>query len=259
MGNKHVSRARVVAAVVAALLLATRAGAADYRLNVIVELPAGNAQPFESAWMTVRDALQARGYPFYTVVSESGAHRHFVSVMEELAALETIDAFRADLEAADDDQLRGAVADLRANVVAVQTYISRHDRQLSYAPPDSYAGPYHRLQTFSYALGQRSALDAAFAALHAAWEEASIPSAFHVMWHSGGGWDGGGVGEGGGQVTMLTSAATPAEHAAIEARVRAATGSGYLAFDAALWTVVESSRIRYWRSRPELTLKPAAR
>jgi hypothetical protein len=243
-------------ALVAALLFAARVGAADYRLNVIVELPAGDAQPFERAWMTLRDTLAERGYPYYTVVSESGPYRHFVSVIEEVSALETVAAFRGALTDSSDSKIRAAIEQLKANTVGVQTYISRHDRQLSYAPPGSYSGPYHRLQTFSYALEQQEALKAAFAALNAAWGNAGISSAFHVMWHSLGGWVGGGVGEGGGQVTMLTSAPSAAEHAAREARVRAATQEGYQAFDAALWSSVASSRIRYWLSRPELTLKP---
>lgn len=135
MHTRRLKALRQLAVIVLAWCLsALPATAEDYRLNVIVELPSGDPTPFESAWQALRDTLQSRGYPFYTVVSASGTYRHFVSVIGDYAALETVAGFRDSLLDQPDGDLQKALEQFRQNSLSVQSYITRHDRELSYAP-----------------------------------------------------------------------------------------------------------------------------
>lgn len=221
------------------------------RLNIKVDLRPGSERMFEEAWTVLRDRLIEQGYPFYTVVSSSGQRRHFVSVIRDAKALDAVSGYRDRLRASEDAAVQAALATLRDSVVAEETYLSRHDPILSYAPEGSYAGPYHRLQTLTFPASHRAQLEETFRALNAAWAVAEIPSAFHVIWHET-------EAEALGEVTLLTSASTPREFAEKDARVRAAVGEAYRRFDAMLWDLVEEIRTRYWLSQPQLTLKPPA-
>lgn len=227
---------------------AVTTAAENLRLNVIVDVNPAGTQAFDDAWKILRDAAATAGYPFYTVVSESDSRLHFVSVMNEYASLKVIADMRSHLEGSANPDIANAVQTLRANVLWHHSYVTRHDKTRSYAPGGSYSGPYHRLQTFDYPLSRENELSTAFEELNAGWAAAGILSAFHVMWH--------GVGAAGGRATMLMSAPSPKERAAIDAQVRSDAAQAFKKFDARLWDIVTSSSTRYWKSRIDLTLKP---
>lgn len=228
------------------MVAAQGAAAANYRLNVVVELNPGGKDSFVAAWETLRDAAVEAGYPFYTVISESGNRLHFVSLIEDFEGLTTARDYHQRLST--DPALAAPLQTLRENALSYRSYLSEHDKVRSYAPEGSYSGPYHRLETFHFSADKRAGLEEAFAKLNAAWKQAGIPSAFHVMWH--------GLGASGGEVTMLTSGKTPLEHANKEATARDKATPGYEEFEAALWELVDHSSTRYWTSRVDLTLKP---
>lgn len=242
------------AVLMAALLFTTTANASTaesraLRLQAVVSLEPSKVGAAETAWRMVRDSLEAEGYPAYTVVSENGAERLIVSVIEDYAALESAHAYLTKFRNHEDKEIAQAVEDIEGALTSVTVFISDYDNQRSYAPPGSYAGPFHQLRTIYFDPADRDKIAALLQRQHDLWKSASVPHAYHVSWR--------GIGGEISQVTVMTSASSREMHEQIFQEI-ANNVDGTAALEDALNDLTIRQVVKTWNARIDLRIVPEA-
>lgn len=247
---------RVVSLIVAmALPFALPAAAQDIqdqprlRFNIVVEVDPDRIEEFETAWRTIGDQAERDDFSHYTVVAENGNRRMITSVIGEYANLRDIHDFVDNYRTSKKTKIKEAFSTLLETTISASSDVIDYDTDLTYAPPGSYAGPFHERKTLYFDVGDSGKMASLLARQRDLWAAAEIPHAFYVYWH--------GVGSGAASVTIRTSASDRETH-------RKNFGSLTAALDAEQVTelandfddVVRSQSIVNWVGRAELAVTP---
>lgn len=219
------------------------------RFNIIVEIDPDRIEEFEAAWRIVRDQAERDGFGHYTVVAQNRNRRMVTSVIGDYANLRDIHDLVDRYRTSKQKKIQQAISMVLETTTSASSYLSDYDTELTYAPPGSYAGPFHERKTLYFDAGDGGKVAQLLARQRDLWAAADIPHAFYVYWH--------GIGSGASSVTIRTSASDRATHRknfqsvepALDAEQAAALAND---FDA----VVKSQSIVNWVARAELNVTP---
>ena len=219
------------------------------RFNVIVDIAPQRVEEFEAAWMIVRDRLEEDGYRYYSVVSENGDQRMLTSVIDDYANLRMVHNYIAKYRATDAPEVSAAVETLTASTLSFSSFTTHYDTSLSYAPPGSYAGPFHQIRTLHFDVADRERVASLLNKRHELWEAADIPHAFHVLWS--------GIGAGASTVAVMTSASDRATHEITFQSVDASLDAEeYAALEDDFSAVIKRETLVNWNGRIDLRIFP---
>lgn len=221
----------------------------ELRFNAVVEVDPGRIDEFEAAWRTICDHAEQDGFHHYTVMAEDRNQRLITSVIVDYANIGDIHDFVARYHASEKAEVKEAAKTLLEATRSVSSYVSNYDHSLSYAPPGSYAGPFHERKTLHFDVRDTRKVALLLAKKRDLWAAAEIPDAFHVQWNV--------VGSGLSSVTIRTSASDEATHRSIFQSVKTALASQQAtALAADLEAVTKRQSIVNWIGRAELALSP---
>lgn len=219
------------------------------RFNVIVEIDPSDIAEFESAWALIRDQLQQDGYPHYSVVSESQNQRMLVSVIGGYGELADVHSFINKYRTSNDRDVAQAVNTLTRSTRSFSAFTTLYDDELSYVPPNSYAGPFHELKTMYFNMDDRANVASLLEQQRNLWSGADIPHAFHVMWQ--------GLGADLSSVTVMTSAVDLATHREIFQSVDAALDTDKnAALKIDMDATITRETVKNWNARVDLRVFP---
>lgn len=219
------------------------------RFNVIIDIDPARVEEFEAAWITIRDRLEEDGYRYYSVVSENGDQRMLVSVIDEYANLSTVHEYAAKYSVSKAPEISKAVETLTASTLSFSSFITNYDVSLSYAPPGSYAGPFHQIRTLHFDIADRERVSSLLKKRRDLWQAAEVTHAFHVMW--------GGIGAGASTVAVMTSASDQATHQTVFQSVDASLDAEeYAALEDDLAAVIKREAVVNWDGRTDLRIFP---
>lgn len=237
------------AAVIAPAIAEEESDPHAVRFNVVVDVDPSRVEEFEAAWMIIRDRLEEDGYRYYSVVSENGAQRMLVSVIDDYANLSAVHEYAARYSTSDAPEVSKAVETLTASTVSFSSFTTNYDGALSYAPPGSYAGPFHQIRTLHFDIADRDRVALLLEKRRALWEAAGVEHAFHVLW--------GGIGAGASSVAVMTSASDRAAHQATFQAVNASLEAETLtALENDFAALIKREAVVNWNGRIDLRIFP---
>lgn len=173
--------------------------ATNMRMISAFELVPAKAEKWNKGWAEIIKLADEHDYPYVEFVTSHQNMRWVITPISNYGDIDKVNAARGAVFKADEKAFADAIAKMDKATMNSQTFITRLDPDLSYAPEGAASGAYLKVDTYNFRHGKAKDVKEVLAGYKALATELNIEHGYQVFWNA--------IGSPGESVTIVSTSA----------------------------------------------------